>query len=106
LAYIEMVEDSFQGNHEKGRPESVIDAIREEFSGVYIGNGAYTREEAMERIESGRCDLVSFGRPIIANPDLVERFRRNAPLNEWDQSTFMAVTSAATPITPRLDESQ
>ena len=106
LAYIEMVEDSFQGNHEKGRPESVIDAIREEFSGVYIGNGAYTREEAMERIESGRCDLVSFGRPIIANPDLVERFRRNAPLNEWDQSTFYGGDERGYTDYPTLDESQ
>jgi N-ethylmaleimide reductase len=88
MAYIEVVEDSFQGNHASGRPEPVIDAIRAGFQGSYIGNGAYTAEEARERIAAGRCDLVSFGRPIIANPDLVERFRRNAPLNEWDSSTF------------------
>ena len=106
LAYIEVVEDSFQGNHENGRPETVIDAIREEFSGVYIGNGAYTREEAIERIESGRCDLVSFGRPIIANPDLVERFRRNAALNEWDQSTFYGGDERGYTDYPRLEESQ
>ncbi|HKK13174.1 MAG TPA: alkene reductase, partial [Gammaproteobacteria bacterium] len=36
----------------------------------------------------GRCDLASFGRPYIANPDLPERFRRGAPLNEWDDTTF------------------
>lgn len=88
IAYIEVVEDSFQGNHASGRPEPVIDAIRAEFQGTYIGNGAYTAEEARERIAAGRCDLVSFGRPFIANPDLVERFRCNAPLNAWDASTF------------------
>ena len=88
LAYIEVVEDSFQGNLANGRPESVIDAIREGFKGRYIGNGDYSREEAAERIRAGRCDLASFGRPIIANPDLVERFRRDAPLNDWDESTF------------------
>lgn len=88
IAYIEVVEDSFQGNHESGRPESIIDAIRSRFSRTYIGNGAYTAEEARERIDAGRCDLVTFGRSFIANPDLPERFRQGAPLNEWDESTF------------------
>jgi len=88
LAYIEVVEDSFQGNHASGRPESVVNAIQAGFKRTYIGNGAYTAAEARERIAAGRCDLASFGRPIIANPDLVERFRRDAPLNEWDPSTF------------------
>ncbi len=88
IAFIEVVEDSFQGNHASGRPEPVIDAIRSEFTRTYIGNGAYTADEARERIEAGRCDLASFGRPIIANPDLVERFRRGASLNDWDSSTF------------------
>nr|WP_018174562.1 MULTISPECIES: alkene reductase [unclassified Thioalkalivibrio] len=88
ISYIEVVEDSFQGNHESGRPEPVIDAIREHFSRTYIGNGAYTADEARQRIDAGRCDLVSFGRPFIANPDLPERFRRHAELNEWDEATF------------------
>ncbi|WP_019627432.1 alkene reductase [Thioalkalivibrio sp. AKL10] len=88
IAYIEVVEDSFQGNHETGRPESIIDAIRARFSQTYIGNGAYSADEARERIAVGRCDLVTFGRPFIANPDLPERFRQGAPLNEWDEATF------------------
>ncbi|WP_019571883.1 alkene reductase [Thioalkalivibrio sp. ALMg3] len=88
IAYIEVVEDSFQGNHETGRPESIIDAIRSRFSRTYIGNGAYSADEARERIAAGRCDLVTFGRPFIANPDLPERFRQGAPLNEWDEATF------------------
>ncbi|MFW6350269.1 MAG: alkene reductase [Thiohalospira sp.] len=87
-AYIEVVEDSFQGNHAGGRPEPVIDAIRGAFSRTYIGNGAYTADEARERIRAGRCDLVTFGRPFIANPDLPERFRQGAPLNDWDETTF------------------
>ncbi|KAA8982881.1 alkene reductase [Halospina sp. K52047b] len=106
LAYIEVVEDSFQGNHENGRPESVIDAIREEFTGAYIGNGAYSRNEAIERINAGRCDLASFGRPIIANPDLVERFRQDAPLNEWDASTFYGGDERGYTDYPTLAESQ
>ncbi|MEH6560078.1 MAG: alkene reductase [Marinobacter sp.] len=88
IAYLEVVEDSFQGNHANGRPEEIIDAIRAVYKGTYIANGAYTAEEARTRINEGRCDLVTFGRPFIANPDLPERFRENAPLNEWDDSTF------------------
>lgn len=88
VAFIEVVEDSFQGNHEKGRPEPVIEAIHEGFSRAYIGNGAYSAEEARQRIAAGKVDLVSFGRTFIANPDLPERLRLDAPLNDWDDSTF------------------
>jgi N-ethylmaleimide reductase len=88
IAYIEVVEDSFQGNEVEGRPESIINAIRSRFTGTYIGNGNYTADEARKRIHAGLCDLVSFGRPFISNPDLPERFRQGAPLNEYDSNTF------------------
>lgn len=88
LAYIEVVEDSFQGNLEQGRPQAVIDAIGANFSRAYIGNGRYGADEARQRLREGQCDLVSFGRPFISNPDLPERFRRGAELNRWDDSTF------------------
>jgi N-ethylmaleimide reductase len=88
VTFIEVVEDSFQGNLAQGRPEEVIDAIRANFHQAYIGNGAYTAEEARRRLGEGRCDLVSFGRPFISNPDLPERFRQGTALNEWDESTF------------------
>lgn len=102
IAFIEVVEDSFQGNHESGRPEAVIEAIREGFSRAYIGNGAYDAEEARTRIGSGKADLVTFGRPFIANPDLPERFRKGAPLNEWDESTFYGGDSRGYTDYPRL----
>lgn len=88
IAYIEVVEDSFQGSSVAGRPEAVIGAIRANFNGAYIANGNYSAEEARKRIDSGRCDLVSFGRTFISNPDLPERFRREASLNEADTDTF------------------
>jgi N-ethylmaleimide reductase len=88
IAYLEVVEDSFQGNHADGRPESVIEAIRGRFTRAYIGNGAYGAEEARARIAAGKTDLVSFGRPFIANPDLPERFRQGTPLNDWDEGSF------------------
>lgn len=88
IAFIEVVEDSFQGNHVFGRPEAVIEAIRESFTRNYIANGGYTFNEARQRIAEGKTDLVSFGRLFISNPDLPERFRLRAPLNEWDDSSF------------------
>jgi len=88
IAYIEVVEDSFQGNEVEGRPESIISAIRTGFTGAYIGNGNYTADEARRRIHAGLCDLVSFGRPFISNPDLPERFRHGELVNEYDSSTF------------------
>jgi N-ethylmaleimide reductase len=50
------------------------------FNGMYIANNCYTRDMAIEAVEKGTADLVSFGRAFISNPDLVERLKRNAPL--------------------------
>ncbi len=88
IAFIEVVEDSFKGNAVKGRPETVIRAIRENFKGTYIANGNYSAEEAQQRIDAGLCDLVSFGRLFISNPDLPKRFHEGAPLNDYDEDTF------------------
>jgi N-ethylmaleimide reductase len=85
---IEVVEDSFQGNAVEGHPETVIRAIRENFQGAYIANANYAADEARQRIKAGQCDLVSFGRPFISNPDLPERFRRGAELNRYDEKSF------------------
>ena len=62
--------------------------LRKAFGGVYIANNGYTRDLAIEAIRSGHADMVAFGRPFIANPDLVERLRRNASLNEGDRATY------------------
>jgi N-ethylmaleimide reductase len=63
-------------------------ALRQRFSGVYIANNSFTRESAALAVAEGRADLVSFGRPFIANPDLAERFRANAPLNPINFDTL------------------
>ncbi len=82
LAYLHVIEvvesvDSFD-----------FAALRRRFHGPYMANGGYTRERGNEAIRDGRADLVSFGRLFLANPDLPVRFRRGAPLNEPDESTF------------------
>ncbi|MCW5937940.1 MAG: alkene reductase [Fimbriimonadaceae bacterium] len=62
-------------------------AIRQAFRGPLIVCGGYTLERALKALDLG-ADLVAFGRPFISNPDLPERFRRGAPLAEWNTETF------------------
>jgi N-ethylmaleimide reductase len=64
--------------------------IREKFDGTLMLNGGYDARAANEVIEDGLADLVSFGVPFLANPDLPERFRRGAPLNPADMETYYA----------------
>ena len=62
--------------------------LKKIFSGTYITNGGYDLESGNAVLSSGNADIVSYGRHILANPDLPERFARNAPLNEPDPNTF------------------
>lgn len=63
-------------------------SLKQAFGGVYIANEGFTADTAREAIRSGAADAVAFGKTAIANPDLVERFRNGAPLNDPDPSTF------------------
>ncbi|RNL80345.1 N-ethylmaleimide reductase [Nocardioides marmorisolisilvae] len=62
--------------------------LRAAFSGVIIGAGNYTPEKAERLLEAGLIDAAAFGRAFLANPDLPERLRTGAELNEPDLSTF------------------
>ncbi len=62
--------------------------LKEFFGGIYIANEGFTPESAREVITSGKADAVAFGKPAIANPDLVERLRTGAPWNTPHQETF------------------
>ncbi|MHB1225804.1 MAG: alkene reductase [Gemmatimonadaceae bacterium] len=63
-------------------------ALRIAFGGHYVANGGYDRDRADAAIRVGNADLVAFGTPFIANPDLVERFRRGADLHPGDRTTY------------------
>ena len=58
------------------------------FGGVVIANEQFTKESATDAIQEGVADAIAFGRAFIANPDLVERFRQDAGLNELDTKTL------------------
>ncbi|MGQ3890813.1 alkene reductase [Legionella sp. CNM-4043-24] len=82
LAFVHVIEGATGGPREFHGFD--FQALRREFSGAWMVNNGYTREMAIEAVSSGYADLVAFGRPFIANPDLVERFRRNAALNPFE----------------------
>lgn len=79
LAYLHISEPDWAG----GKPLSteMRQKIRQAYRGVIIGSGGYSAEKADNLIRTGLIDAVAFGRSYIANPDLVERFSQNAPLN-------------------------
>ncbi|MGF1606186.1 MAG: alkene reductase [Rhodothalassiaceae bacterium] len=91
LAYLHMVED-FPGMSSKLDTLVETDALGRRFGGTYMVNGGYDRARGMDKLASGRADLICYGRPFLANPDLVDRFRLNAPLNQPDPSTFYGGT--------------
>lgn len=56
--------------------------------GLWIANNGYDRQTALDAVQSGKADAVAFGKAFIANPDLVERLKRDAPLNELRKETL------------------
>lgn len=62
--------------------------LKQSFGGVFIVNEGFSAASAREAIASGNADAIAFGKPAIANPDLVERLRRDAPWNPPDPATF------------------
>ncbi len=72
---------------EAGGAAAITPALRKAFNGPVIVNGGYDFARAQAALDAGAA-AVAFGVPYIANPDLLERFRRNAPLNTPDAATF------------------
>jgi N-ethylmaleimide reductase len=64
--------------------------IRANYRGALILNGGYDAAAANAAIQDGAADLVSFGAPFLANPDLPLRFARGAALNTPDTATYYA----------------
>ncbi|MFZ2959024.1 MAG: alkene reductase [Candidatus Ozemobacteraceae bacterium] len=68
--------------------DSIGPKMKEAFGGVYIANEGFTKETGEKALMDGVADAVAFGKLFIANPDLVERFAADAPLNGWNEKTF------------------
>lgn len=71
-----------------GMPVAFKRQVRQVFSGTLIYSGHYTKARALEALEGGWADLIGFGRPFIANPDLPLRLEHDLPLNEGHRETY------------------
>lgn len=86
LLYIHLVDHSSMGAPVV--PASIKEMFRKEFKRALILSGGYDADRAEKDLEAGKCDLVAFGRPFLANPDLIERWKAGAALNAPDMNTF------------------
>jgi N-ethylmaleimide reductase len=87
LAYLHLLEPSEADLRHGGTPVPTS-YFRPLYNGLLMVNWDYDQEKAEMAIANGNADLVSFGKLFIANPDLPERFRAGAPLNQPDPDTF------------------
>lgn len=91
LAKLDILYIHFSDQSSNGRPpipEDYLRFVRKRFPNLLILAGGFTAPAAEAALAAGLADLIAFGRPFIANPDLVERFRHNAPLTAGDETTF------------------
>jgi len=86
LLYIHLVDHSSMGA--PPLPDDFTLALRNAFTGLFILSGGFNHGSAEQALRERRADLVAFGRPFLANPDLVARMRQDAPFNAPDMATF------------------
>ena len=79
LAYVHVVDGTSENWHAKLRPL---------YQGLYFAGGGFTQESGEALLSKGGADAILYGTKLLANPDLVARFQRDAALNDPDQSTF------------------
>lgn len=93
LAYLHVTQPRFTaaGTQKFGEGDEeaeLMGACRKAYQGTFMSSGGFTRELGMKAVADGDADLISYGRLFISNPDLVFRFKKNAPLNHYDRATF------------------
>ena len=91
LAYVHVIEGATGGKRDI-QPFDYV-SLRYHFAGPWMVNNGYTRDMAIDAVESGRADLIAFGSAYIANPDLVERLRDDVPLATLDRATLFGGTA-------------
>lgn len=84
LAYVHLLE----GDIVSQPPAVDYRALRSSFRGCYVAGKGYDLNSAKRAVGEGSADLVAFGIPFLANPDLVRRYREALPLNSADPATF------------------
>lgn len=101
LAYLHLVEPITEVT--AGRIAPLAWLLQTAFDGPLIQAGGFTATTAAATLRSGPAELIAFGTPFIANPDLPERFRRFAPLSSPDRATFYGGDARGYTDYPTLD---
>lgn len=70
--------------------QRITPVLRELFDGTYIVAEGFDAESGQDALARDEADLVAYGKPFISNPDLPERYKDKAKLNEWNAATFYA----------------
>jgi N-ethylmaleimide reductase len=86
LVFIHVIEGATGGPRDNAPFDYA--SLRKRFKGTYIANNGYDLALANKVLDAGAADLIAFGKPFISNPDLVERLKTGAPLNELDKDTL------------------
>ena len=89
LGYLHVTE-AVSGKDVPSAERRITPLLRKVFQGALIVNGGYDAQAGEAALARGEADLVAYGVPFLANPDLPERFRREAPLNPPDFTTFFS----------------
>lgn len=104
LAFLHLIE-AMDSDRTSGIKLIPMSHFRANFAGPIIVNGGFTRERAITALAEGWADAIAFGRLYIANPDLVDRFRRaDAPLNPLNEATLYGGGAEGYTDYPTLDE--
>ncbi len=86
LLYVHQLDHSSMGAPPV--PAALKTKLRQAFKGLFILAGGFDKQSAEAALQAKQADLIAFARLFLANPDLVERFKANAPLNAPDFGTF------------------
>jgi N-ethylmaleimide reductase len=88
LAYLHLMQAMFPLDKFPTWPKDSLATFGPLYRGAIMSNGGYTRDTAEQVLSEGRAQMVSFGTPFIANPDLVQRFLNSAELAAPDRATM------------------
>jgi 2,4-dienoyl-CoA reductase-like NADH-dependent reductase (Old Yellow Enzyme family) len=104
IAFLELREQSPDGTFGSTHVPKLSPKIREVFKGPLVLNQDYSKEAGQADLDSGVADAIAWGRLYIANPDLAERFRKDAPLNVPNPKTFYSAGPEGYIDYPALEE--
>ncbi|WP_343344593.1 alkene reductase [Sphingomicrobium sp. XHP0239] len=104
VPWLEMREPGDHSSFVEADRDRVSPAMREVFKGKIGLNSDLDRKSGQKLLDRGIADFIAFGRPFIANPDLVRRMREDAPMNDPDSATFYTRGAEGYVDYPELEE--